>query len=283
MNSKRSIWKLLLGGASLGLFFTNCTIQSASDKGTAGDTGTAATGNISSGSCTKGATLNGCDCPGKLTGYQICGSSGTYAPSCTCPDVGEGGAPAENGGASSVAGKPSSGGGGYAGTYVAPEAGATGDAGAAGVAGLHIDPTDCTGCLTQLCAPEFAACAAEDEKNPPDPQSPGDYCLSSTSDGSGQIEEIMACITAQRASGLVKRDVVRACGSSIGASASLSFFTWAPKNMTASTEALMNCMADDPNETNPGAWATDENNFPPAGPLPWSDGTCAKFSCTSAE
>ena len=85
------------------------------------------------------------------------------------------------------------------------------------------------------------------------------------------------------AMGLVKRDVVRACGSSIGASASLTFFTWAPKNMTASTEALMNCMADDPNETNQGAWATDSNNFPPAGPLPWSDGTCAKFSCTSAE
>src|SRR5476651_1033667 len=49
MNSKRSIWKLLLGGASLGLFFTNCTIQNASDKGGAGDTGTAATGNVASG------------------------------------------------------------------------------------------------------------------------------------------------------------------------------------------------------------------------------------------
>src|SRR5450631_2015213 len=264
MNSKRSIWKLLLGGASLGLFFTNCTIQNASDKGSAGDTGSAATGNVASGSCTPGKKVNGCTCTGNVIGYQTCLADGTYS-GCSCAaSIGEGGAPAENGGASSVAGKPS-GNGGYAGTYVAPaEAGSAGDAGAAGVAGVQIDPTDCTGCLTQLCAPEFAACAAEDENNPPDPQSPGDYCLSSTSDGSGQIEAIMACITMERASGLVKRDVVRACGSSIGASASLTFFSWAPKNMTASTEALMNCMADDPNETMPGAWATDSNNFPAA-------------------
>jgi hypothetical protein len=150
------------------------------------------------------------------------------------------------------------------------------------VAGV-IDPTDCTGCLTQLCKPEWAACAAEDETSPPDPDFPNDYCLSSMADGSGQIEQIMDCITAERAKGLVKRDVVRACGSSIGASASTTFFVWAPKTMTAATEALMNCMADDPNETMPGAWATNSNNYPPAGPLPWSDGTCAKFSCTSAE
>ena len=282
MNSKRSIWKLLLGGASLGLFFTNCTIQSASDKGTAGDNGTAATGNISSGSCTKGATQNGCDCPGNLTGYQICGSNGTYAPSCTCPDVGEGGAPADNGGASSVAGKPS-GNGGYAGTYVAPEAGAPGDAGAAGVAGVHLDPTDCTDCLSKLCAPEFDACAMEDETHPPDPQQADQYCLSSSGDGSGQAEKVINCITTERALGLVKRDAVRACGSTLGASADPSHFVWAPPNMTAATEALINCMADDPNETDPGAWATSAANFPDTGPLPWSNGTCAKFSCTSAE
>jgi hypothetical protein len=280
MNSKQSIWKLLFACAGVGFLVTNCTIQSASDKGSAGDTGSAATGNISSGECTAGHKLTGCTCPGKLTGYQVCGSDGTYVQSCVCPAAGEGGAPADNGGASSVAGKPS--GGGYAGTYVAPEAGSAGEGGSAGVAGV-IDPTDCTGCLVQKCAVEWGFCSVEDENSPPDPDFPNDYCLSSTADGSGQIEQIMDCITAQRAMGLVKRDVVRACGSSIGASASTTFFVWAPKTMTAATEALMNCMADDPNETVPGAWATDSNNFPPAGPLPWSDGTCAKLSCTSAE
>ena len=281
MNSKLSIWKLLLAGASVGLFVTNCTIKSTSDDGAAGDTGTAAAGNISNGSCKKGDTLNGCDCPGKLTGYQICGSSGTYAPSCTCPAVGEGGAPAENGGASSGGGSTTS--GGYSGAYVAGNTGAAGDAGAAGVAGIVLDPTDCTDCLSKLCAPEFDACSMEDEKSPPDPQQADQYCLSSMGDGSGQIEKIITCITTERAKGLVKRDAVRACGSTIGMSADPQFFVWAPPNMTAATEALVNCMADDPNETNPGAWATDSSNFPDTGPLPWSAGTCAKFSCTSAE
>ncbi|HEY5375709.1 MAG TPA: hypothetical protein VIK01_18650 [Polyangiaceae bacterium] len=283
MNSKRSIWKLLLGGASLGLFFTNCTIQNASDKGSAGDTGTAATGNVASGSCTPGNKVNGCTCTGNVIGYQTCLADGTYSGcSCAAPINGEGGAPPENGGASGVAGTPS-GGGGYAGTYVAPGAGAPGDAGAAGVAGLQLDPTDCTDCLSKLCTAEFDACAMEDETSPPDPQQPAQYCLSSMGDGSGQIEEIISCITTERANGLVKRDAVRACGSTIGASADPMFFVWAPPNMTPATEALVNCMADDPNETNPGSWATDPNNFPAAGPLPWSAGTCAKFSCTSAE
>jgi hypothetical protein len=281
MNSKRSIWKLLLGGASVGLFVTNCTIQSTSDKGTAGDTGSAATGNVASGSCTPGKTLNGCTCKGNLVSYQTCLSNGTYGACACAADNGNGGAPAENGGASSVAGTLS--GGGYSGgQVVAGEAGAA-EAGAAGVAGLHLDPTDCTDCLSKLCAPEFNLCAMEDEKSPPDPAQADQYCLSSMGDGSGQIEKIIACITTERANGLVKRDVVRACGSTIGMFSNPMFTAWAPPNMTAATEALVNCMADDPNETDPGAWATNPANFPAAGPLPWSDGTCAKFSCTSAE
>jgi hypothetical protein len=281
MNSKRSIWKLLLGGASVGLFVTNCTIQSTSDKGSAGDTGSAATGAVATGSCTPGKKVNGCTCKGNVIGSQTCLSDGTYGGcSCAASINGDAGAPAENGGANSVAG--TSGSGGYSGGTVVGEAGSA-DAGAAGVAGLHLDPTDCTDCLSKLCAPEFDACAMEDEKSPPDPEQADQYCLSSSGDGSGQIEKIIGCITMERAKGLVKRDVVRACGSTIGMSADPMFAVWAPPNMTAATEALVNCMADDPNETDPGAWATNSSNFPAAGPLPWSDGTCAKFSCTSAE
>jgi hypothetical protein len=80
----------------------------------------------------------------------------------------------------------------------------------------------------------------------------------------------------------VKRDAVRACGSSLGKSADPQFFEWAPQGMTPTTEALMNCMADKPDEVdNIGAWATDPNNFPSTGPRPWDDMTCAKLACTS--
>ncbi|HEY1535410.1 MAG TPA: hypothetical protein VGF76_15390, partial [Polyangiaceae bacterium] len=258
MNSKLSIWKLLLAGVGVGLFVTNCTIKS-SDDGAAGDTGTAATGNVASGSCTPGKKVNGCTCKGNVIGSQTCLADGTYG-ACSCASSnGDAGAPAENGGASSVGGSTTS--GGYSGAYVAGNTGSAGDAGAAGVAGIVLDPTDCTDCLSKLCAPEFDACSVEDEKNP-DPEEPDQYCLSSMGDGSGQIEKIITCITTERAKGLVKRDAVRACGSTIGMSADPMYFVWAPPTMTAATEALVNCMADDPNETNPGAWATDSSNFP---------------------
>jgi hypothetical protein len=112
----------------------------------------------------------------------------------------------------------------------------------------------------------------------------GRYCLSqgATADP-GQIELIMTCITSERAKGVVKRDAVRACGSTIGANANPNFFVWAPDDMTPATEALMNCMADKPDEVdNQGAWATDPSNFPASGPRPWDDMTCAKLACTSA-
>ncbi len=111
---------------------------------------------------------------------------------------------------------------------------------------------------------------------------PGDYCLSS--DGkSGQIKAILDCIDDERMNGLVKREAVRACGSSLGQSSDPSFFLWPPTQMTAATAGLMNCMADAPDETEPGAWA-DSKNIPTSGsPKPWLNMTCAKLSCTSAQ
>jgi len=258
----------------VGLLVTNCTIK-ADD------------------SCTPGEKKNCSDCDHDVTGTQTCQADGTYA-ACFCPGSVNGGG--SNAGASSVAGGSSGGasssgassGGAssnHAGEGGASElAGSAGDSegGAGGEAAFTIDPTNCYTCLEHFCAPEWAACAADNETTV---LSSGDpYCLSQgASADPGQIELIMTCITTERAKGLVKRDVVRACGSTIGVSADPQFFAWAPQEMTPATEALMNCMADKPDEVdNQGAWATDASNFPSSGPRPWDDMTCAKFSCTSA-
>lgn len=277
MNSKRSMWKLLVGVAGVGFLVTNCTIKSATDDDTAG------AGNTTSGSCSPvGKKVSGCTCPGNNSvSYQLCTAEGIYGD-CVCTATGSGGSSSggSSSGGSSSGGKSSS--AGYGGSVTA-DAGASpaaaGDAGAGG-AGDVIDPTDCYGCLDQKCAPEWSDCVAEDEKNP---ETPGNYCLSSTGDGSGQIEAVLDCIENERMNGLVKRDVVRACGSSLGQSTDPSFFQWPPTDMTAVTTQVLNCMADATDEvTKPGRWA-DDTNIPPSGsPKPWLDGTCAKLACTSA-
>jgi hypothetical protein len=271
MNHKQSVSKLLLGVAGVGLLVTNCTIKSSTDAGSAGSSNNsgAGAGNTVSGPCSPvGQVVNGCLCAGNLLSHQVCQADGTYG-ACICADT-TGGGGASSAGATGSAGKGDAG---------APEGGASpGDAGAAGAEAISVD---CYTCLTQLCGPEWDACNMNDENNP-DPD--GNYCISSNLDGSGQIEAIIGvCITTQRAKGLVKRDAVRACGSSIGKSADPSFFLWAPAGMTPETEAVMNCMADAPDETTPGAWATNSSNFPASGARPWDNGTCAKIACTSAE
>jgi len=275
MNSKQSMWKLFVGVAGMGLLINNCTIKTDDGTGSAG-TGSpsAGAGNAASGECSPvGKKRVGCVCAGNLESYQLCTSEGIYG-ACVCDDT-------SNGGASSYAGS----------SGTAGKAGASGSAGSAGVdaaeagaggdTGLVIDPTNCYSCLTQLCADEWDACAAEDETTTQDPN--GAYCLAQGANADpGQIELIMDCITTERANGLVKRDAVRACGSSIGKSADPMFFEWAPMGMTPATENLMNCMADAPDETMPGDWATDTTtNFPASGPRPWDDMTCAKLACTS--
>lgn len=255
MKTKRSMWMGLLFVASAGFLVTNCTIKSDDDT----DDGSA---------CTPGATRTGCECADKSEGFQTCSSEGVYG-GCQCSPANEAGASNAGGGGASAGSAGSAGEGGST---------SPGDAGAGGEAGGEsIDPLDCYGCLTKLCAPEWDACAAEDENNPPDTSSPGDYCLSSTADDSGQIEKIMLCITDLRSKGLAKREAVRSCGASLGASSDPQFFEWPPAKMTPATEVLMNCMADAPDEVNTGAWASSE-----VVNTPWVDMTCAKLACTSA-
>lgn len=271
MNHKQSVLKLLLGVAGVGFLVTNCTIKTSADPSGAG------AGNTLSGPCSPvGDVVNGCLCAGNLLSHQTCQADGTYG-ACVCADTTSGGG--SSGGASSAGTSGSAGKGGALSYAGAADGGASpGDAGAAGAEAIS---TNCYTCLTQLCGPEWDACNLNDETNP-DPD--GNYCISSNLDGSGQIEAIITdCITPERAKGLVKRDAVRACGSSLGNSANPSFFLWAPAGMTPETEALMNCLADAPDETTPGAWATNSSNFPASGARPWDNGTCAKIACTSAE
>lgn len=271
MNSKRSMWKLLVGVACVGLFVTNCTVK------------TDDTADDSSG-CTVGHKKDCSACDNGVTGSQTCQDDGSYG-ACVCPGSVNGGG--SNGGASNTAGASTNGGAsytaGYGGTATDGGASSAGEGGEGGAAPIVIDPNNCYDCLTKLCDLEWAACEADNETtvlNQGDP-----YCLSEGANADpGQIELIMTCITNERAKGLVKRDAVRACGSTIGASADPKFFVWAPQEMTPATEALMNCMADKPDEVdNQGAWATDSSNFPASGPRPWDDMTCAKLACTSAQ
>ena len=275
MNSKRSIWKLLLSGATGGLLVTNCTVKTASDKG---DDSSANTG-----SCTTGHTKNGCACSDNVTGHQVCDSDGAYG-ACICPTgtVSIGGAPNNSAGASSTAagasstaaGASSGGSTSYAGGTSSGEGGAYSEAGSGGEGGaLVIDPTDCGACLAQLCKKQFDACDA-------DPN-----CISADVDGSGQYERIVACIDKERVNGLVKRDVVRGCGVTIGASSDPDVISnWAPEDMDPVTTDLLNCMADAPGAA-PASWANDDANYPVVNqmikPTPWPDGTCAKLACTS--
>lgn len=273
MNSKRSMWKLLVGVACVGLLVTNCTVKTDDD-------------NDDTSGCTPGTKKNCNACADNVTGSQTCQDDGSYGD-CVCP--GSVNAGASNGGGSNTAGASNGGASHAAGAGGAPSDGgaapaAAGEGGVDGEGGeggatLSIDPTDCYGCLNQLCAKEWEDCVVEDEKNP---ETAGNYCLSSKADGSGQIEAILACVENERAKGLVKRDVVRACGSSLGQSTDPSFFLWPPTDMTAVTAQVMNCMADALDEDEPGTWA-DSTNIPTNGaPKPWLDGTCAKLACTSA-
>ncbi len=274
MNSKWSYLKLLVVGAGVSLFITNCTV-------TTSDGGSGGTG---SGSCVPGNKVTGCTCSGNVVGSQTCLADGTFG-ACVCAssgDAGSGGTTAATGGSASAGTAGSTTTSGGTGGASSGYAGETADAGAGGAPACDsgIDPTDCYSCLSALCTKQWNACLAETEKT----ATGQSYCISSTQDGSGQIERVFDCITGERAKGLVKRDVVRACGATVGDSADPQYFLWAPEEMTQATTDLMNCMADVPGETTPGTWAhapniSDDENATPL--RPWDDCTCAKISCTS--
>ena len=253
MNSMRSMWKLFVGVAGMGLLITNCTIKTDDSTSSAG------AGNTASGECTAGKKFSGCTCAGNVVSYQICTAEGIYG-ACVCDDT-------------SAAGS-SSGGASSAGATSTAGAAPIGDAGAGGEAPVVY--ATCEDCLADRCQKEFDACDA-------DPN-----CISADVDGSGQYERIAKCINAERVNGLVKRDVVRGCGVTIGANPMADVVSeWAPEGMAATTTNLLNCMADAPG-ADPASWANDDANYPVTGndminPTPWPAGTCAKDACTSAK
>ena len=295
MNGKRSYWKLLMASAGVGLFITNCTIKSATDDGT----GNGGVGNASSGSCTAGTRVSGCIClSDNHVSSQLCGSDGLYG-ACDCAASSTGGTSSAGGttstaGTTGTAGTTSTGGttGGYSGSGGSSGSSTAGTGGASMCSTGITTADDCYDCLAKACATELAACAAEDEGHV-DPDT-GDYCLKNNPMADdGQMDSILNCIAMEQGkpgTTVVKRDVVRACGSSIGTNADpTTQFIWAPPTMTAATKNLMNCMADAPAAAMPGAWAdsNDPASFaqdPDGGfptPLPWADCTCAKTSCTT--
>lgn len=275
MKIKRSYLQLLLGPLAAALVLANCTVKEGSD----GD------------SCTKGDKDSGCECPGGAVGYQVCNSQGVYG-SCVCPGTSGDGTSGSTGSSGSGAGTTNgtagktgtsqggSGNGSQAGAGNdtteggADNAGGSGEGGAGG-AGVAIDPDDCYSCLAVQCPQELDACL-----NDP-------TCISADADGTGQYERISTCIEAERASGLVKRDVVRGCGVTIGASPDPDVISaWAPVGMAATTTNLMNCMATSGSETPNADWANSDANFPVDAqnnvkPTAWPADSCAKLSCTS--
>ena len=271
MNIKRTFFTLLMGSAGFGLFLANCTVStSSSDK------------------CAKGDKDTGCECAGKITGYQVCNSSGVFGD-CQCPgtntagssnssagntsnDAGAGNT--SEGGTTATAGNGGKGGttanggttataGTDAGGVSAAEGGAGGEGGAIGF--VVDDPNDCEACLNVLCADDLTTCLND-------------------ATCADQYTSIIGCIDTERETGLAKRDVVRGCGVNVGSSPDASLQTlWGdPATLAPETTNLLNCMATSSSETPSSAWANDlATNFPNDMPAPWPADSCAKLSCTA--
>ena len=272
MNIKRSFFTLLMGSAGFGLFLANCTVStSSSDK------------------CSKGDKDTGCECPGKITGYQVCNSSGVFGD-CQCPGTNTAGSSSNSSagntsndagaGNTSEAGTTSKGGttsnGGTATTAGTDAGGVSSAEGGAGGAGGEngtgvTDFATCEDCLMALCPTQFDACLNDSN------------CFSTDGDGTGEYEAISTCIEGERASGVAKRDAVRGCGVTFGASADPDLVSaWAPHDMAATTTDLINCMATSQSKPVNADWANDQTtNFPNGVPAPWPNDSCAKLACTS--
>lgn len=259
---KRSSFGFLFATLGAVALFTNCTVKSVDGDGDAGaSNGNNTTNNSTGDVCDKGET-KACTCTNGKSGAQDCNSDQSGFDRCVCDGVPDTGG-SSSGGSGNNGGEPAeTGGTTYGGNGAYAGESPTTDGGAGGAAPVQIDPTDCAGCLEQLCAAEFDAC--DKDLDCPD-----------------QFSNVLDCITMERGNGLVKRDAVRGCGVTIGASPDPSTpagAAWAPQQMAQATTNLINCLAS--GDGNDVSWANDDANFTPA-IVPWKDGTCAKLACTS--
>jgi hypothetical protein len=261
---KRSYRHLFMGAVGVALLLSNCTVKEDSDE-----------------SCEKGDKVNGCECPGGVTGHQECESDGSFG-SCICPG-GVGGSGNTSGSNTGGNGDDEGGapGGGIGGISSAGSGGAS-DAGAGAGGALSEGGADgaggeppfafetCTECLETLCADEWEACAAADQG----------ICEM-------QYGAVADCIEADRANGPngtnVTRDRLRGCGVTLGSSANPNLAgDWAPAQMAQETTDLINCLATSSSELPDDEWANVNGpNFPQSGPTPWPADSCAKLACTS--
>jgi hypothetical protein len=306
MNIKRSYLQGLLAAVGVGLLLTtNCTIKESDgndgckkghkEAGCKCSDGSVAyqvcdsegvygkcvcDGSSIDDTCDEGHKKSGCSCDGNVVGYQVCDADGVYG-ACVCPAGGTGGTGGtgnDTGGTGNDAGGAGNdtAGSGNASNGGTSNAGAPndGEGGSDGGDLSDIDPDDCYSCLQELCPTELSDCLN-------DPQ-----CISTDTDGSGQYERISACIERERVNGLVKRDLVRGCGVTIGTSSDASLAAdWFPEGMAPTTTNLMNCLATSSTEAPNADWANDPDNYPVVDemvvPTPWPTKSCAKISCTS--
>jgi hypothetical protein len=277
MKSMRSSFALLFTSLGAALLFANCTVKSVEDDGS--DT-----------ACAKNQTRH-CACTNGDDGAQACNSKGTGYGECKCDGsitVGGSSSNTTNNNEAGDGNNTSTGGkGGTSSTTGGTSAGGAEPVAEGGAGGAdpfaNIDPEDCASCLAQLCPTEWTACNNDAQCLSEDPQ---------TGEPLGEYADIQnGCIEPERLNGVVKRDVVRGCGVSVGQSTDPAFNQdWAPVQMAPTTVALMNCMAmgEHPNTANgkpDASWANDPDNFPIVNdmvvPTPWPEGTCAKLACTS--
>lgn len=271
MKSMRPSFALLISSLGATLLFANCTIKSVEDDGTGGKGSSSGGSSTTTDKCTPGES-NDCTCTNGKNGAQVCNSKGTGYNSCVCDGVVDTGGSSNAGGEGNTGGKSGSSGSSSGG------ADATGEGGAGGDPFANIDPEDCASCLAQLCPEQWMACEADTQ------------CVSTDFDGTGQYEMIQNnCVEPERVNGVVKRDVVRGCGVSLGQSTDPNFTAdWGP-GINPATVELMNCMAMGANPPTANgkpdaSWANSEDNFPIVNqmvqPVPWPEGTCAKLACT---
>jgi hypothetical protein len=245
MKRTRSLSTFLASGVAVVALVSSCTIETKSSDGSGGSGTTGGTASTTGGSS---ATTGGSEATG--------GASATGGAATTGGASATGGA-ATTGGAASVAGSGGDGSGALGGSGGAGGDGA-GDAGGQG--GASYD--DCDACIDARCTKEFDACLQDS------------VCISEEADGSGQYEQVVACVEMIRTTRPVKRADLRDCGNSVGSGLST---LWPPEEMTVATVDLINCMATgQTNESGNSAWANQSNIT-----NPWAAGSCAKLACTS--